>query len=283
MQENPRSHNKSIPTNKVKTHEEPGRADRTDDTLDSMILSIQQIGLLHPITVISEGDDFRCLAGSRRLAACRALDWEQIPAVIIHNPSQNEQVAISALENLERKDLDHWQEATMCQDALKLTPDINDLAKLIHRSTNWIQSRLSLLTWPQEALDCLHSGVLSMSALAPLAGIPEAGARAFYLEQATVSGANTRTTTAWASGWKADFKDRTAGPEFSAQAPTPPATPTEPPTGICLSCGQKHNLNALSHMPICPPCLGAISEAQRTADAQAHSNAAAAAASDTDG
>ncbi len=272
-----------IPTNKVKVYEEPGRADHADDTLDSLILSIQKIGLLHPITVVKEGDEFRCLAGSRRLAACRALNWQRIPAQIRQETTQQIEIAISALENLERRDLDPWQEAQMCKSALQSTPDLNDLAKLIHRSTNWIQSRLTLLTWPQEALDCLRSGALSMSAIAPLAAIPDTAARAFYLEQATVSGANTRTTTAWASGWKADFKDRTAGPEFSAQAPTPPATPTEPPTGICLSCGQKHNLNSLSHMPICPPCLGTIKAATQQVPTDPHSNAAAAAASDTDG
>ncbi len=272
-----------IPTNKVKTQIEPGRADASDDTLDSMILSIEQIGLLHPITVTPEGEDFRCLAGNRRLAACRALEWEHIPAKIIDEPTERQQIAIPALENLERRQLDPWQEAQMCKAALSLEPDLDNLAKLIHRSRNWIESRLALLTWPQEALDALRSGALSMSAIAPLATIPDQGARSFYLEQATASGANTRTTALWASAWKADWQTDRLPPNGPLKTPETPPVRQKPPTGVCLSCGQNHNLNELSHMPICPPCLGVIKAATAQAPADPQSDAAAAAASDTDG
>jgi hypothetical protein len=38
--------------------------------------SIEDIGLLHPITVDEQG---RLLAGARRLAACKRLGWKDIP------------------------------------------------------------------------------------------------------------------------------------------------------------------------------------------------------------
>jgi ParB family chromosome partitioning protein len=42
--------------------------------------SIDDIGLLHPITVDETG---RLLAGARRLAACKHLGWTEIPARIV--------------------------------------------------------------------------------------------------------------------------------------------------------------------------------------------------------
>ena len=44
--------------------------------IDSLAASIEDIGLLHPITVDEQG---RLLAGARRLAACKLLGWKDIP------------------------------------------------------------------------------------------------------------------------------------------------------------------------------------------------------------
>jgi ParB/Sulfiredoxin domain len=42
--------------------------------------SIDDIGLLHPITVDEEN---RLLAGARRLAACKSLGWKEIPVNVV--------------------------------------------------------------------------------------------------------------------------------------------------------------------------------------------------------
>ena len=44
--------------------------------IDGLAESIEDIGLLHPITVDEQG---RLLAGVRRLAACKRLGWKDIP------------------------------------------------------------------------------------------------------------------------------------------------------------------------------------------------------------
>src|ERR1043166_4054232 len=42
--------------------------------------SIAEVGLLHPVVVTPEG---RLIAGQRRLEACRALGWPEIPVTIV--------------------------------------------------------------------------------------------------------------------------------------------------------------------------------------------------------
>jgi ParB family chromosome partitioning protein len=42
--------------------------------------SIQDIGLLHPVTVDEENN---LLAGARRLAACKSLGWMTIPVNVV--------------------------------------------------------------------------------------------------------------------------------------------------------------------------------------------------------
>jgi ParB family chromosome partitioning protein len=48
--------------------------------IESLAASIADIGLLHPITVDEDG---RLLAGARRLAACKQLDWKEIPVNVV--------------------------------------------------------------------------------------------------------------------------------------------------------------------------------------------------------
>jgi ParB family transcriptional regulator, chromosome partitioning protein len=48
--------------------------------IDSLARSIAEIGLLHPIVIRPDGV---LIAGERRLAACKALGWSEIPVRIM--------------------------------------------------------------------------------------------------------------------------------------------------------------------------------------------------------
>jgi N6-adenosine-specific RNA methylase IME4 len=65
----------------------------------SLAQSIEEVGLLHPVVVTPEG---RLIAGQRRLEACRALGWTDIPVTVVdlYQAARGE-----AHENFVRKDL----------------------------------------------------------------------------------------------------------------------------------------------------------------------------------
>lgn len=67
--------------------------------LRSLAESIAEVGLLHPVVVTPDG---RLIAGQRRLEACRALGWAEIPVTIVdlYQAARGE-----AHENFVRKDL----------------------------------------------------------------------------------------------------------------------------------------------------------------------------------
>jgi len=58
----------------------PRRSDMGD--IAALAQSIQLVGLLHPVVVDMEG---RLVAGTRRLAACSSLGWDQVPVTIARN------------------------------------------------------------------------------------------------------------------------------------------------------------------------------------------------------
>ncbi len=70
--------------------------------LTRLTASIQKVGLLNPIVVT---DDYRLVAGFRRLTACRQLGWKEIEAHIV--PYKNDLLLLldaEVEENLVRKD-----------------------------------------------------------------------------------------------------------------------------------------------------------------------------------
>jgi ParB family transcriptional regulator, chromosome partitioning protein len=61
-----------------------GKRHRRDmGNLAALAESIEDIGLLHAITVDEEG---RLLAGARRVAACKLLGWKTIPVNVKAQP-----------------------------------------------------------------------------------------------------------------------------------------------------------------------------------------------------
>jgi ParB family chromosome partitioning protein len=70
--------------------------------LTSLIASIQKVGLLNPIVVT---EDYRLVAGFRRLSACRKLGWNEIEANVV--PYKDDLLLLldaEVAENLVRKD-----------------------------------------------------------------------------------------------------------------------------------------------------------------------------------
>jgi len=105
-------------------HESTDNARRiASDKLSDQALrmSIQQLGMLQPILVQPNGDGYTVVAGHRRLAAARALGWEEVPAVTLLTTKDNvHTVAMSAAENMVRAPMhpvDTWRAiATLKED-----------------------------------------------------------------------------------------------------------------------------------------------------------------------
>ena len=63
--------------------------------------NIRELGLLSPILV---NEHYQLLAGERRLAACKSLGWEEIPAIIKSTEDAEQELCVEFAENTYRKD-----------------------------------------------------------------------------------------------------------------------------------------------------------------------------------
>lgn len=65
--------------------------------------SIREIGLLNPITVMEDGDEYVLMAGYRRLQAMKSLGWHETDATVLSMMEADEQLRIEIEENEMRK------------------------------------------------------------------------------------------------------------------------------------------------------------------------------------
>lgn len=238
------------------------RALEDDEGIDQLAASIRRIGVLVPLVCRLEGDVLHLVAGHRRIKAATNAGLETVP-VIVGDFSVAQAKEIAFAENMFREDLSAVEIAAGIKDIIdQEIMTIEELAKRVNRSTDWIGRMIAMLAWPDDVLGAVHGGWLSVSAANNLACVTEDTYRDFLLTNAHESGATARTTAAWLQAWRAYQP-----PEAAVQAePVPgqvnlmPAVPQAP----CLCCGAVYRTDELCHMPVCTSCIKIVRDVGST-------------------
>lgn len=153
------------------------------DEIKKLAVSILQNGLLQPVSVRPTVDGrYQLIAGERRLRACRMVGLESIPS-IIYNFEDSQTAALSLLENLQREQLNPFEQARALRDLLNLwdcTQEAGARRLGIAQPTLANKLRLLTLTTEQENL-CVGAGLTERHARAVLR-LPTPEARTKLLE-----------------------------------------------------------------------------------------------------
>lgn len=165
-----------------------------EENLDELAQSIRTYGLLQPVLVRPMGNRYQLVAGERRLRACRSLGWDTIPAVI-RDVNDSAMVAIALIENLQREDLDFFEEAMGYQRLLvefDLTQEV--LAQRIGKSQSTIANKLRLLKLEDAVQNQLLTAGLSERHARALLKLPDSETQEKFLEKVIRLGLNVRQT-----------------------------------------------------------------------------------------
>ena len=88
------------------------------DSLASLAQSIRQNGVLQPVTVRKNRKGcYELIAGERRLRAAKIAGLVQIPSIIMET-SEKDSAVLALLENLQRQDLNFFEQATALSAAI---------------------------------------------------------------------------------------------------------------------------------------------------------------------
>ena len=128
----------------------PDQPRRTFDpsALEELANSIQAMGMLQPLTVRRRDGQWELVAGERRLRAARLAGLETVPCLSIQTDGQSSSL-LALVENLQRRDLDFWEEAAALRrliDTYHISQE--EAARRIGKSQSAVANKLRLLKLP---------------------------------------------------------------------------------------------------------------------------------------
>lgn len=81
-----------------------------EESLNDLVESVKKVGLIQPIMIRPKGEQYEIVAGERRLRAATLAGVKKVP-VVIRDVSDEESLQIALIENLQREDLNPFEEA----------------------------------------------------------------------------------------------------------------------------------------------------------------------------
>jgi ParB family transcriptional regulator, chromosome partitioning protein len=119
-------------------------------SLEDLLISIKQKGLINPPLVRLKNDYYELIAGHRRLEACKLLGWQNITCHIVDVDDKNA-YEISLIENVQQKSMSPIEEARAFKEYVDTFGwgSESDLAHRIGKSQEYISKRIRLLSLPE--------------------------------------------------------------------------------------------------------------------------------------
>lgn len=152
----------SILISKIKPNPNQPRKSFEDKSLKQLAQSIEEKGLITPITVKQDDNKYVIVAGERRYRAHKLLKKKRILAYVIDAESNKDIMYMALIENIQREDLNPIEEAKgyrYLQDNLK--SPITEIAKTVGKSRPAVSNTLRLLKLPSQIQDSILKGEIN--------------------------------------------------------------------------------------------------------------------------
>lgn len=129
--------------------------------LDELAASIRQLGILQPLSVRKTGEGWELIAGERRLRAARLAGLATVPCLPVE-ADENASSLLALVENLQRADLDVWEEAAALRQLIQqFHLSQEEAAHRIGKSQSAVANKLRLLKLPEDVISLLREHSLT--------------------------------------------------------------------------------------------------------------------------
>lgn len=144
-----------------------------ESKIEELSESIKEHGLLQPINVTRDGDQYILIAGERRLRATKMANMDTIKAIVI-NVDDNKLAELALIENIQRSDLNIVE---LAKSYAKLINEYNithdELSKKVSKSRSSITNTLRLLNLSNYVQDKLSSNTITLGHAKTMLGLDE--------------------------------------------------------------------------------------------------------------
>lgn len=251
---------KDVELAKIKPPKAMVRMDIDKEYIKELAQSISETGLLQPILIAIDGDEYETVAGHCRYLAHLELGLTKIKA-IVKQMTQEEIGLARATENISRLDLTPLEEAGTYRnliDEYGLT--LEQVSIKMGKSPGTIKRRMDILRMPPILQKAVHTKQVSMTVAEELWPIADPASLDYYLMFAIENGCTKEVARSWAKDWKDSVRrsgtasDQGHHEQISVFEPRPTYIP-------CDLCIDPVDINETIVMRICKKCDGLIKKA----------------------
>ena len=144
-----------------------------EESINELAESIKSHGLLQPVVVIEQGDEYVLIAGERRVRASKIAGLDTVKAIVADiDRAKFREFAL--IENIQRESLNPVELAKSYKELIEdygITHD--ELSKIIHKSRTQITNTLRLLQLCDYVLDRLSNSQITQGHAKVLIGLSE--------------------------------------------------------------------------------------------------------------
>ena len=152
----------SILLSKIKPNPNQPRKNFEDKSLKQLAQSIDEKGLISPITVKKVDNKYIIVAGERRYRAHKLLNKKRILAYVIDADTTKDVMYMALIENIQREDLNPIEEAKGYKYLQEnLQSSITEIAKTVGKSRPAVSNALRLLKLPDQIQDSILKGEIN--------------------------------------------------------------------------------------------------------------------------
>jgi len=153
---------REVEIGRIRPNPSQPRMDFDEESIAELADSIAERGVLQPILLRPDGDDFQLVAGERRWRAAQRARLHTIPA-IVRDIDDSAAAEIALIENVQRQDLNAIEEAEGYKTLIGRYGHTQDeVARLVHKSRSHVANLLRLLDLPAGVKQSLVRGDISM-------------------------------------------------------------------------------------------------------------------------
>ena len=150
------------------------RKEFNQDSLDALVCSIKDKGVLQPLIVRKNNDKYEIIAGERRWRASQIAGLTEVP-VIEKELTNQEVLEVALVENLLREDLSAIEEAEGYNRLITEFSHTHDaLSQIVGKSRSYITNTLRLLVLPSTVQEMVKNNSLTAGHARALIGLPNA-------------------------------------------------------------------------------------------------------------
>ena len=150
-----------IPLGRIRPNPQQPRRSFDEEGLAELAASIRSCGILQPLPVRRAGEGYELVAGERRLRAARIAGLREVPCLVAQ-VGEEDSALLALMENLQRRDLDCWEEAQAIARLIsRYGLSQEEAARRLGRAQPTVANKLRLLRLPEDVRALLRENGLT--------------------------------------------------------------------------------------------------------------------------